>query len=94
MKRCPCELCKRPSAVWGKDKPSTLPEFKSLCWINGGAECLLLTVENQRRALKAVGDVLAANGCDCDHDSDHDGTCEELGHEPCLAHRVERALSA
>lgn len=43
-----------------------------------------------RRKLDAVGDVLSANGCDCDcghHYEEHDDDCER-----CVGCRVEAAL--
>jgi hypothetical protein len=47
-------------------------------------------------AIEDVGRVIADNGCDCEGDDcpTSEATCEELGHEPCLAHRVERAIAA
>jgi hypothetical protein len=49
-----------------------------------------------RDSIEDVGKVIADNGCDCEGDDcpTSEATCEELGHEPCLAHRVERAIAA
>lgn len=95
-KRRLCSECERPLANWGTDK-HVEPEASRLCWIPGGAKCLVDAVALLRARLAAVGGVLAENGCDCPSEdtgaeSCSEQTCEEAGHEPCLAHRVERAM--
>lgn len=59
----------------------------------------LVAEEAEAKALRArIGKVLADAGCDCEPGPsgaycDPETTCEEAGHEPCLAHLVERALA-
>jgi hypothetical protein len=63
-------------------------------WLEGhhdDAPNLVADLLATRRALKNVGALLAANGCDCDcdhHPSDHADDCER-----CLACRIEMAMN-
>ncbi len=54
---------------------------------------LLVQLADDRAALERIGEVLAANGCDCDEDVRPEGLLDAVEDEDelCLAHRIERA---
>ena len=54
---------------------------------------LVADLRAARERIDLALDVIGESGCDCDEGCDSEYTCEEAGHEPCLAHRIERALT-
>lgn len=54
---------------------------------------LVTDLRAARDRIDVALDIIGESGCDCDEGCDSEYTCEEAGHEPCLAHRIERALT-